>query len=61
MARLLGRAYPEPLPVMAIRLFNSIDLATRPQAAAAAVVTAGLALLAVAGALAVLRRSAVWR
>lgn len=61
VALLLGRAYPEPLPVMAIRLFNSIDLATRPQAAAAAIVTAGLALLAVAGALTVLRRSAVWR
>ncbi len=61
VARLLGRAYPEPLPVMAIRLFNSIDLATRPQAAAAAVVTAGLALLAVAAALTMLRRSAVWR
>lgn len=61
VALLLGRAYPEPLPVMAVRLFNSIDLATRPQAAAAAVVTAGLALLAVAAALTVLRRSAVWR
>ncbi|MGK2853903.1 MAG: ABC transporter permease [Microbacteriaceae bacterium] len=61
VALLLGRVYPEPLPVMAIRLFTSIDLATRPQAAAAAVVTAVLAILAVAGALAVLRRSAVWR
>ncbi len=61
VALLLGRAYPEPLPVMAIRLFTSIDLATRPQAAAAAVVTALLALLAVAAALTVLRRSAVWR
>lgn len=61
VALLLGRVYPEPLPVMAIRLFTSIDLATRPQAAAAAVVTAVLALLAVAGALTVLRRSAVWR
>lgn len=61
VALLLGRVYPEPLPVMAIRLFTSIDLATRPQAAATAVVTAALALLAVAGALTVLRRSAVWR
>lgn len=61
VALLLGRAYPEPLPVMAIRLFTSIDLATRPQAAAAAVVTAVLALLAVAAALTMLRRSAIWR
>ena len=61
VALLLGRVYPEPLPVMAIRLFTSIDLATRPEAAAAAVVTAALALLAVAGALTALRRSAVWR
>ncbi|MCB0948678.1 MAG: ABC transporter permease subunit [Mycobacterium sp.] len=61
VARLLGRAYPEPLPVMAVRLFTSIDLATRPQAAAAGTITAALALLAVAAALMVLRRSAVWR
>lgn len=61
VALLLGRVYPEPLPVMAIRLFTSIDLATRPQAAAAAIITAALALLAVAGALTMLRRSAVWR
>ncbi len=43
--RLLGRAYPEPLPVMAYRLFGSIDLTSRPQAAATAAVGAGLALL----------------
>ncbi|MGB0436852.1 MAG: ABC transporter permease subunit [Mycobacterium sp.] len=61
VALLLGRVYPEPLPVLAIRLFTSVELATRPQAAAAAVVTAVLALLAVAGALMMLRRSAVWR
>ena len=50
VARLLGRAYPEPLPVMAYRLFTEIDIAARPQAAATAVVATGLALLvAVAG------------
>ena len=43
--RLLGRAYPEPLPVMAYRLFGSIDLTSRPEAAATASVAAGLALL----------------
>ena len=46
VARLLGRAYPEPLPVMAYRLFTDLDIAARPQAAATAVVTTGLALLA---------------
>ncbi len=51
VAWLLGRAYPEPLPVLAYRLFGSIDLAARPAAAAAA--TTG-ALLALGVALAVL-------
>lgn len=46
VARLLGRAYPEPLPVMAYRLFTDIDVAARPQAAATALVATGLALLA---------------
>jgi len=45
VARLLGRAYPEPLPVMAYRLFTDIDVVARPQAAATAVVATGLALL----------------
>ena len=43
--RLLGRSYPEPLPVMAFRLFGSIDLASRPQAAATAMVAASIALV----------------
>ncbi|WP_435198926.1 ABC transporter permease subunit [Janibacter sp. GS2] len=46
VARLLGRAYPDPLPVMAYRLFTDIDVTARPEAAAAAVVATGLALLA---------------
>ncbi len=41
---LLGSAYPEPLPVMAYRLFGSIDLAARPQAAATAVVGVAVAI-----------------
>ncbi|QWC84662.1 hypothetical protein KLP28_13975 [Nocardioidaceae bacterium] len=44
VAWLLGRAYPEPLPVLAFRLFTSVDLTDRPAAAAAAAVTAALAL-----------------
>jgi len=56
VARLLGRAYPEPLPVMAYRLFTDIDIAARPQAAATAVVATGLALLAAISTLPLLRR-----
>lgn len=61
VAWLLGRAYPEPLPVMALRLFNSITLEARPEAAAVAVVTTVLSLLVVALAFAALRRTALWR
>ena len=56
VARLLGRAYPEPLPVMAYRLFTDIDVAARPQAAATAVVGTGLALLAAVLTLPLVRR-----
>ncbi len=56
VARLLGRAYPEPLPVMAYRLFTDIDVSARPQAAATAVVVTGLALLAAISTLPLLRR-----
>ena len=56
VARLLGRAYPEPLPVMAYRLFTDIDLTSRPQAAATAVVATGLALLAALAVLPLVRR-----
>ncbi|MCZ4077711.1 ABC transporter permease subunit [Rhodococcus sp. H36-A4] len=61
VARILGRPYPEPLSVMAIRLFTSIDLAARPQAAAAAMVAAALAIVVATVALNYLRRSAVWK
>lgn len=61
VARLLGRPFPEPLAVLAVRLFNSIDLATRPQAAAAATVATGLTVLVTIVALTHLRRSAVWK
>lgn len=43
---LLGRSFPEPLSVMAYRLFGSIDLAARPGAAAAATVGAAVAVAA---------------
>lgn len=61
VAQLLGRSYPEPLAVMAVRLFRSIDLTTRPEAAAVAIVTAGLSVAVVVVAMLALRRSAVWR
>lgn len=44
---LLGRAYPEPLPVLAYRLFTSTDLTARPQALAVSTLT--VALCAVVG------------
>ncbi|MDV8009288.1 ABC transporter permease [Rhodococcus sp. IEGM 1318] len=61
VARILGRPFPEPLSVMAIRLFTSIDLATRPQAAAAATIAVALTIAVAGVALHFLRRSAVWR
>jgi putative spermidine/putrescine transport system permease protein len=61
VAWLLGRAYPEPLPVLAQRLFSSIDLAARPQAAAAALVGLTVALAVAALAVPVLRRWGVGR
>ena len=57
VAWILGAAYPETLPVMAYRLFGSIDLSTRPQAAAAALATTALALMAAAAAVPLVRRA----
>jgi len=61
VAWLLGRSYPEPLPVMALRLFDSISLTSRPEAAAVAVVTTAISLVAVGLAFLALRRTALWR
>ncbi|WP_242611222.1 ABC transporter permease subunit [Blastococcus saxobsidens] len=61
VAALLGRAHPEPLAVLAFRLFTSIDLTARPQAAAVAVTTALLALVVVLLALRALRGLAAER
>ncbi len=58
---LLGPTSPEPLPVLAYRLFTSIDLATRPQAAAVAVATTALCAGSLVVAVVALRRSATWR
>lgn len=61
VAWLLGPAYPEPLPVMAYRLFTSTDLAARPEAMALAMTTTALAAVAAVTALALVRRTAAWR
>lgn len=61
VAWLLGPAYPEPLPVMAYRIFTSTDLAARPEAMALAMTTTALAAVAAVAALALVRRTAAWR
>lgn len=61
VAWLLGRTYPEPLAVRAIRLFNDVSLTSRNESAAVAVVTVAIALVAVGVATVVVRREAVWR
>ncbi len=61
VAFLLGRVFPEPLPVLAYRLFTSVDLTTRPQAAAVAVVTTVLSVSVLLLTLTALRRSPAWR
>lgn len=59
VAWLLGRAYPEPLPVLAYRLFTSTDLTQRPAALAVAMLTVALCAGAAAAGLAALRRTRV--
>ncbi|NUP58108.1 MAG: ABC transporter permease subunit [Pseudarthrobacter sp.] len=61
VAWLLGRPYPEPLPVMALRLYNSVSLTSRPEAAAIGVITAAVSLGAALVALAFLRKIPLWR
>jgi putative spermidine/putrescine transport system permease protein len=56
VAWLLGRTYPEPLPVLAFRLFNDADLAVRPQALAVAVLTVAVASTALVVGSVLLRR-----
>ncbi len=61
VAWLLGRPHPEPLPVMALRLFGSASLSSRPEAAALAVVTTLVSFAAAAAAYGLLRRVPLWR
>ncbi len=61
VAWLLGRTYPEPLSVMALRLFNSASLTARPEAASAAMITVALAAVTVGVAMLGLRRMRAWR
>ena len=61
VAWLLGRPYPEPLPVMALRVFGSASLTSRPEAAALAMVTTVVSFGAATAAFALLRRIPLWR
>ncbi|MEO7147782.1 MAG: ABC transporter permease subunit [Terrimesophilobacter sp.] len=61
VAWLLGRTYPEPLSVMALRLFNSASLTSRPVAAALAIITVVLAVIVVVVAMLALRKLRAWR
>lgn len=56
---LLGRAHPEPLPILAYRLFTSTDLSVRPQALAVAMTTVLVCVMVGVGSLALLRRRMV--
>ena len=58
VAWLLGRSYPEPLPVLAYRLHTDLDLAHRDQALVVALLTTLLSLAALLATAALLRRSA---
>lgn len=53
---LLGPTSPEPLPVRAVRLFGSVDLAARPQAMATALVSVAVSAAAILTGILVLRR-----
>ena len=53
---LLGPTTPEPLPVRAVRLFGSIDLAARPQAMSTALVSVAAGVVAILVGLLLLRR-----
>ncbi|MBG6218223.1 putative spermidine/putrescine transport system permease protein [Arthrobacter sp. CAN_A6] len=53
---LLGPTSPEPLPVRAVRLFGSVDLAARPQAMATALVSVTVGVAAILAGILVLRR-----
>lgn len=53
---LLGRISPEALPVRAVRLFGSIDLDSRPQAMATALLSVLAGAVAIIGGVVLLRR-----
>ena len=57
VAWLLGRTYPEPLPVMAYRLWTDVDLTTRAQGLAVALVTVVLSTTVLVVGAVLLRRS----
>lgn len=58
VAWLLGRSYPEPLAVMAVRLYTAVDLTARSAAAATAVVITAVGAVVAALGFLLLRRTA---
>ena len=61
VAWLLGRTYPEPLAVLAMRLYTDVSVTARPEAAAVATSIVLISALVAVAAFGLLRRSAVWR
>lgn len=61
VAWLLGRTYPEPLAVLAVRLFNGLSVLSRPQASASAMIIVLLCAAASAAGFIAARRTAAWR
>lgn len=59
--RILGRTYPEPLSVLAYRLFTSSTLTDRPQAMALATMVVALSVVVAAVAVLGLRRKGAFR
>lgn len=61
VAWLLGRTYPEPLAVLAVRLYNGLSVLSRPEASAIAMITVIVCLFVSATGFIAARRTAAWR
>ncbi len=61
VAWLLGRTYPEPLAVMAVRLFNSLSVVARPEASAIAITTVLISAVVTLTGMFAASRTAAWR
>lgn len=61
VAWLLGRTYPEPLAVLAVRLYNGLSVLSRPEASAIAMITVIVCFFVSATGFIAARRTAAWR